>query len=185
MNAFGKIVAIFVAVLLLFLCPIQYVAQKQDLLMQQHITMQTTYFVDSIRNLGYVTRQMYEEYQKNIQMGAQRYEIEITQYHLQYVLNNGEMLEEDEWEEVPYSQQMSTFMKQYHCFYTEDLLTVLYETEEKFYPFHQGDYITVKVKEKTKSLAQRMQEMVLGTNPLQEQYVAIYGGMIRDEAYEP
>lgn len=138
--------------------------------MQQYVTTETTYFLDSVRNLGYITKNMYEQYKKNIGIGNGLYDVELTHYHL--VLYATEEAE------------LSDARQGYDCYYTSDILASVYnESNQYCYQFNQNDYVTIKVRRKNPSLAQRMQELILGSDYGNQDYVTIYGGMIRDEAY--
>lgn len=184
MNAFGKIVAILIATVLLFLCPIQYMALKQDILMQQYVTTQTSYFIDSVRNLGYITKQMYEEYMRRIELGNNLYEIELTHYHALFYEEEGEQVSTDYKDISGYIGEEEDVYRRYMCYYTPDILEELYsEGSDYVYKMNQDDYLTIKVKLKNKSLGKRMQELLLGVDYTDENYVTVYGGLIRDEAY--
>lgn len=184
MNAFGKIVSILIAVVLLFLCPIQYMAQKQDILMQQYVTTETSYFIDSSRNLGYITKQMYEEYMRRIELGNNLYDVELTHYHVVYYKGDGEQVNSDYNEMSIYSGEEEDTYRRYMCYYTPDILEALYSEEsDHIYKMNQDDYLTIKVKQKNKTLGKRLQELVLGTDYTDGNYITVYGGLIRDEAY--
>lgn len=184
MNAFGKIVAILIAVVLLFLCPIQYVAQKQDILMQQYVTTETSYFIDSVRNLGYITKQMYEEYMQRIELGNNLYEVELTHYHALYYKEGGEEVGNDYEAISGYIREEEDTYRRYMCYYTPDILEELYNEEKGYiYKMNQDDYLTIRVKLKNKTLGKQMQELLLGVDYTDGNYVTVYGGLIRDEAY--
>ncbi len=59
MDSFGKIIEILVTGVLLFLFPIYYLSLQQDAVCQSQVRTTTSYFVDSVRNQGYMTRNMY------------------------------------------------------------------------------------------------------------------------------
>ncbi|WP_455717365.1 hypothetical protein [Anaerosporobacter sp.] len=184
MNAFSKIVGILIAVVLMFLCPIQYTAQKQDILMQQYVTTETSYFIDSVRNLGYVTKQMYEEYMRKIDLGNNLYDVELTHYHVVYYKEEGEQVDADYNETSYYVGEKEETYRRYMCYYTPDILEQLYTKESEYsYLMSQDDYLTIKVKQKNNTLGKRLQELFLGTDYTDGNYVTIYGGLIRDEAY--
>lgn len=184
MNAFGKIVAILIAVVLLFVCPIQYVAQKQDVLMQQYVTTETSYFIDSVRNLGYITKQMYEEYMQGIELGNNLYEVELTHYHALFYKEAGEEVGNDYEAISGYMGEEEDTYRRYMCYYTPDILEELYNEKNGYiYKMNQDDYLTIKVKLKNKTLGKQMQELLVGVNYTDGNYVTVYGGLIRDEAY--
>lgn len=184
MNAFGKIIGILIAVVLLFLCPIQYVAQKQDILMQQYVTTETSYFIDSVRNLGYITKQMYEEYMRRIELGNNLYDIELIHYQVVYYKEDGEQVDSDYEETISYLGEKEDTYRRYMCYYTPDILEVLYEEESGYiYKMNQEDYLTIKVKLRNKTFGKRLQELLLGVDYTDGNYITVYGGLVRDEAY--
>jgi hypothetical protein len=64
MNVFSKIIAIIITVILLLLTPLLYMAQKQDIISQSYISNETTKFIDSIKNSGYISIAMYMDFVK-------------------------------------------------------------------------------------------------------------------------
>lgn len=184
MNAFAKIISILIAVVLLFLCPIQYVAQKQDILIQQYVTTETSYFIDSVRNLGYITKQMYEEYIRRIELGNNLYDIELTHYHVVYYKEEGEQVDSDYGETIVYQGEQEDTYRRYMCYYTPDILEALYDEKSGYiYKLNQEDYLTIKVKQRNKTFGKRLQELFLGVDFSDGNYVTVYGGLVRDEAY--
>ena len=65
--------------------------------------------------------------------------------------------------------------------YEDTIMKALYETSEAEYVMAKGDYVTVQVTVKNKTVATRMQELVFGRGLQSHQIVAIYGGVIKDE----
>lgn len=66
MDVFGKIVAIFAGIILLFIAPLFYMAQKQDSISQLCVAQETTRLTDTIRMSGVLTLTMYKDYIKRI-----------------------------------------------------------------------------------------------------------------------
>ncbi|HEX3076287.1 MAG TPA: hypothetical protein VHQ24_05435 [Lachnospiraceae bacterium] len=171
MDSFGKIVSIFIAVILLFLFPLQYMAQKQELLLQSYIMKETSYFIDSVRNLGYMTKDMYETYYKKISLGSNSYDIEITHYKYGLYYDEEDITSEE-------------YLEHYSCTYTEDIFKTLSDGNHDYrYLFNQYDYVTISVYRKNVSFAMRLQLLLAGRSGGDRECITIYGGMIRDEIY--
>ena len=80
MDSFGKIIEILVTTALLFLLPIYYLSLQQDAVCQSQVRTTTSYFVDSVRNQGYMTRNMYELFLQELDSTGQVYRVELTYY---------------------------------------------------------------------------------------------------------
>lgn len=163
MDSFGKIVAILIAVVLLFLIPAQYMVFQKEQMCRAYLETETGYFVDSVRNMGYFSRNMYEMYCRKINMAADGWKIEME--HYKYHLDS---VPEDEEKEITYTEH-------YYTIYQDDIIKELEDSREKQYHFRQGDYFKIKV-------YGAGQTSFFG-NKNQIQLKAVYGGMIRDEAY--
>lgn len=180
MESFGRIVEIIVTVILLFLVPIQYTAAKQDMVCQTYVSSETAYLVDSVRNLGYLSKNMYETFLKKLRESNHIYKIELTHYQKRSDIQNSQeaalALEEDLNHSV-----------NYYGIYTEDILNELYQASQGgqsgSYYFRQGDYFSVKVMNLDKTLWAKIKEMLYGRSFHDNEIMAVYGGGIRDEAY--
>ncbi|ROR28189.1 hypothetical protein EDD66_105128 [Mobilisporobacter senegalensis] len=166
MESFGRVLEILITIILIFLIPIQYFAIKQDMISQTYVMTQTSYFVDSVRNLGYINKEMYESYLRKLYGTNNIYEIKMT--HYQFV----------------YEAEETDYRKHYYCFYEGDILEQVYnEAGEERYDFHQGDYLMLKVQNKSKTLGTFIVEQLIGTTPSLDQIQVVYGGAIRDEGF--
>lgn len=170
MDAFGKIVEIIVTVVLLFLVPFQYLETRKDMMVQNYITTETTYFVDSARNLGYISRNMYETYRKKLGETQKVVDVELEHYRLVKVLDEKKSLEQ--YEDV--------YENSYQQEGTKEILAELYEGSGT-YDMHQGDFLKVKVKNAGAGRNGRVLTALFGMDV--EFAGCEYGGMIRDEAY--
>ncbi len=172
MNALEKVVGILLAVLLLFVVPMNYLAQKQDAITQSYVTAETTKFVDAIRNNGYLTADMYNEYLRKIDSTNNLYTIKME--HVHQVIN-------PLYDEASGSFQDVTSTNYYNT-YQEDILKELFEGSGTYH-FSQGDYISVKVVNRNKTYAARLQQKIYAHEMTDIQIYVTYGGMIRDENY--
>lgn len=158
MDSFGRIIEWILVVSFLFLLPIYYMALKQDAINQIYVTTETSYFIDSIRNCGYFTKQMYDTYEKKLMATNESYQ--ITLVHYKYTV-----LEEES----------NQYRGEYEYIPIERL-----EKEEKYY-FQRGDYIKAEVKNQSKTLSSRISQLLFKTEIGTNQIQVIYGGAIRDE----
>lgn len=160
MESLGKMVSLILAVFLLFISPLFYISMKQDTLNQFHAMSELSYFVDSVRNIGYISENMYQSFERQLRKSGNIYEIEMI--HYQGILYGDMQLQEH-----------------YYEIYTEEIRGLIQEKGEYF--FRKGDYFTVKVYKKNQSMGERMQEMFLRVPTAANQTPIIYGGMIKDE----
>lgn len=73
----GRLMAGFLAILLLFIFPLQYIAQSNTENIDTLIGDRTHELTDSIRRKGYLNKQMYEDYVGYLDTAGERYDIEI------------------------------------------------------------------------------------------------------------
>lgn len=77
----ARLIACFVAVIMITLFPLQYIAQSQNENIDSLIDEQTKSLSDSIRDKGYLDAFMYEDYIKFLDTTGEMYDIEIEDIH--------------------------------------------------------------------------------------------------------
>jgi hypothetical protein len=169
MDAFGKVVAIFAGVILLFIAPLFYMAQKQDSISQLYVTQETIRLTDNIRMSGVLTQTMYKDYIERIDKTGNLYELEIL--HAQKKVAP----DYDEITDTVLDKVDSYFYNTY-----EDEIYQAFD-EGKDYYFAQGDYISIKVVNRNKTMAGRITSYLSRGNNSEVSILVTYGGMIRDE----
>ncbi len=169
MESFSKLVAIFLAVILLFITPLLYMAQKQDFISLLYISKETTKLVDSIKNSGYISKRMYESYIKAIDKTGNLYRIEITHSHKRV----------EPLVDVNTNDILQGFHVNFYNTYEEEILEAFDNNED--YNFNRGDYISIRVSNRNKTTAVSIMESILSRDIEDTQIVVTYGGMIRDE----
>ncbi|BCN30246.1 hypothetical protein [Anaeromicropila herbilytica] len=169
MDSFSKIVAIIISILLLFVAPLMYLTQKQDMISQVYVSNETASLVDSIRNTGYLSSEMYTAFLRKISATNVSYQISIVHAH---------KLVEPLFDDVTASYT-DEYVSYYENTYDEDIRKALEENGE--YSFSKGDYITIKVVNQSETLGTKLQKMIYRANIPKEQIVVTYGGLIRSE----
>ncbi len=169
MESFSKLVAIFLAVILLFITPLLYMAQKQDFISLLYISKETTKLVDNIKNSGYISKRMYESYIKAIDKTGNLYRIEITHSHKRV----------EPLVDVNTNDILQDFHVYFYNTYEEEILEAFDNNED--YNFNRGDYISIRVSNRNKTTAVSIMESILSRDIEDTQIVVTYGGMIRDE----
>lgn len=169
MDSFDKIVGILISVILLFLVPLMYLAQKQDVITQLFVSNKTTQFVDSIKNTGFLSYDMYLSFMKQMESTNNIYNIELTHAH---------KVIEPVYDETS-NNYMEDYIIHYYNTYQDEILSEISSKGE--YRFNQGDYVSIKIENKNKTYATRLQNMIFNTNINKGQIFITYGGMIRSE----
>ena len=169
MNAFEKIIAILVACVLLFLYPLYSLAIKTDTVVKTYVDDQTATLVDSIRNSGKLTYDMYTTYLKKLSTTDNLYDISITHQHATYY-----PIYDDN------NNATGEVNLQYSNTYEDDILNELY-FGSGIYSFSEGDYVSVKLVNTNRTLADIMAGAILSKPKIGNSIYVSYGGRIRDE----
>lgn len=167
-NVLSNIIAIIVAVFIMFGYPIVDNFQRIDDISSVIVLSETTEFVDSVRALGYVTREMYTEFNKQLGATNNVYRIEMEHYHKRY---------DPVYDEQEVFQGTYEVNNQY--IHNDDIVKKI--VEDGIYYFSQDDLFNVKVHNINKTMATKLQEMLYKGNFKTERIIAHYGGMIRNE----
>ena len=200
-DSLSKIIALFLAVLLLFIYPTKNEFERLDETSRVYVLTETAKFVDSVRNLGYITPLMYEEFANRLASTNNLYEIKMEHRKKRYDPvyedptagvpidtededEDDESLEDgEEYEDVA----PVDFVVGHRTYYNNTIMNVLFpelpidESVDRFYRFEKGDYFAVTVYNKNKTMATRLQEMLYNTSLGVQKIYVRYGGMIKDE----
>lgn len=152
-NTFGKIIAIFILVTMLFIIPIKYGIEKSEALEEMYVSTKTIELVDSVRNTGFITKNMYDQYLQSICRMNRIYEVHME--HVVYEAPPTDWL-------IGGTPPAGIFLKTYY--YNEEIESKIYGGE--VYQFKIEDYFKIQVYDKTGLCM-----------------VSYYGGYIKNEAY--
>lgn len=167
-NTVSKLFSIFLVVILIFIYPIMHMAEQQENTARIFALTETTKFVDAIRDLGYISPFMYNEFVAKLSATNNLYDIDLEHRHKVYNPANN-----------------NSFNISYDAYYTKDILAVLFPTSNAGtdYMLSKDDYILVKVMNKNKTFATKLREMILGRSMGDQTIVIRYGGAVRFENY--
>ena len=73
-----KFFAIIVGTFILFSISMSVVSEQTDHVAQENVDIATTKFVDNIRESGYMSKRMYEDFIKKLQITGNLYDITMT-----------------------------------------------------------------------------------------------------------
>lgn len=155
------IFSIILAVILMFLFPIMDTWERQDDISYMSVYSSVVEFVDSARNLGYITTNMYDKFVQQVNATGNRYDITIE--------HRKRIYEIDAYKNV----------------YTTQIENILYSgdsTVNNKYPMYAGDYLYVSVKNTNKTQSTLLKD-VLYASPQETFKIGVpYGGMVRNNA---
>ncbi len=179
-ETLSKTFALILAVLLLYIFPVENMLSRQDDMTRVFVLNETAEFVDSVRNLGYITPVMYLQFTEVLSASGNRYEIIMEHQHTSI----------DPIYTDP--DDITSFQHDYnrneYTTYTDDILETLFPAttvvpSDPYYYLSRGDTFTVQVANVNKTIATRVQELLLMTDLPAKRILVRYGGMVRDEGH--
>lgn len=180
-NVFSKVTAALLAVLLLYFFPMMQTAKRQD-----DVVLLTTYrqvenFVDSVRNKGYITPVMYNEFTANVGSVLSGYDIQMK--HRQKRI-------QPEYEDPADSTTfLGTYSVHYDEYYQDVILAVLFPDnpndgrEEPKYFLSAGDFFDVELDPKENSASSVFSRLLYPDDSSAARSPLNYGGMVFNEDY--
>lgn len=169
-EAFGTVIAIILVIAAMFLNPMQNNANKEDQITQDFVYAEVADFVQQVQLNGYISQDQYNDFTKKLGDTNMLYTIEMTHSHdvVMPVFNEaGDAV-------VGTKVVRSTT-------YEDEILESVFNTDGIYY-FEVGDQFTLTVKNKNRSLAQRLNALLNGSST-KYSVVATYGATIRNENY--
>lgn len=182
-NTLWKILAFIICALLLFLAPLMSFLERQDDITYSVVFAECSRFVDACRDTGYITPNMYNEFISRLSSTGNTYDIKLS--HIMRSVNpvykeNGANL---------------TFTGEYDIIHKaaseRRILEALFPNgsnvsaldKSRFYKMRMGDLLFVEVKNKGKTMATAIRDMVLFSDTKSPGIFVRTGGMVRNEAY--
>jgi len=179
-DIFSKVIALILAVVLLYIFPVENLLTRQDEITKVFVLNETAKFVDSVRNLGYITPLMYSQFLRALSSTGNEYNVSMEHRHLSI-----DPVYIDPVDNTSFQHDFNTNEKT--C-YTDQILDCLFPPaavpdEDRYYYMSKGDYFTVYVYNKNKTAAAKVQQMLIMAELPVKRIIVNYGGMVRDEAY--
>lgn len=181
-NAISKLFAVILAILVLYYVPTYQIYKKQEDLAYLNTYETVTAFVDNVRMKGYITPQMYEDFQKKLIIGDVLYDVEMTHKHKLYVPVFSDPANPNSF--------TGEYQVQYSEYYETQILDVLYgdptkSIEQRTYKLENGDFFSLYVENKTKFKSTMILDFLTGAISKDNEVVVSvpYGGMILNEDY--
>lgn len=154
--------SMLLAVILMFIFPIMDTWERQDDISYMSVYANVVEFVDSVRNLGYITPTMYSQFLQSINATGNRYEVTLEHRKRIYQIDG------------------------YMNVYTTSIEEVLNNGND-YTDMEAGDYFYVSVKNTNKTQSTLMKELIFASRQETFKIGVPYGGMVRNngsqEAY--
>jgi len=178
-DIFSKVIALILAVILLYIFPVENLLTRQDDITKVFVLNETSKFVDSARNLGYITPLMYNQFLHVLSSTGNEYNVLMEHRHVS--------IDPVYIDPVDNTSFQHDFNTNYKTYYTEQILDCLFPAttappEDRYYYMSKGDYFSVYVYNKNRTAAAKVQQMIIMAELPAKRIVVNYGGMVRDEA---
>lgn len=159
------IFSMILAVVLMFLFPIMDTWERQDDISYMMVYSATVEFVDSVRNMGYITTNMYDDFLTNISATGNKFDVTLEHRERIYSING------------------------YKNIYTTQIEDVLYDggalnnnNISNTYPMKAGDYFYVSIKNTNKTQSTLLKDVLYASSQETFKIGVPYGGMVRNTA---
>lgn len=156
-DIFGKVVSLFLAVIIMFGMPLVYMNERAKTAEQLYLLTEVTHFVDSACNTGYISGSMIRELYRSLSAKSSVYQIRISHEQPEYV----------------YDETVGRYVR-CETFRDEDDIWNCVEQGEHYF-FHRGDFLTVT--------AEKQAGLVLLPGQTDHTVSIRYGGTVKYEAY--
>ncbi|GAA0853861.1 hypothetical protein ABER99_20000 [Paenibacillus glucanolyticus] len=185
MNSISKVFTLILAIILLYVFPLDNSAQHQDDISFMTAYKSVTTFVDSVRDKGYITPTMYNDFFESLQSTGNTYEINLEHRHKTYDPIYDNMTD-------PHNPQfVGGYALNYDEFFSHQILSVLFPDNTKkiddpsrLYKLSKGDFFSVTVKNTNRTPSQVLRDFITNGNNTDAKIYIPYGGMIYNEDYE-
>ncbi len=177
-----KVLAFLVCAVLLFLVPLLNMLERQDDIAYNIIFAECSRFSDICRDTGYISPDMYTDFMNRINSTGNTYDIRLI--HVKRSVN------------PVYRQSGSSlaFTGEYEIIHVtrgeDEILDVLFPPtaastldKSRRYEMAMGDLFFVEVKNKGKTMAVAIRDMIMFSDSKTPSIFVRAGGMVRNEAY--
>ena len=174
------------AVLLLYIYPISESFERQDDVSYVVAFRTVTNFVDSVRNKGYITPTMYNEFHEQLHATGNTYDVQMEHYHKKY----DPVYQDNLFDPTQPSTFQGDFQVNDDGFYNEQIFKVLFpdnadpkDSKTRRYRMSVGDLFKVTVVNTNRTNATVLRDILNNGNSPTEKIVIPYGGMVQNEDY--
>lgn len=183
-NAISSISAALLAIVLIFLFPLMQTAQREEDLSTLSAYNNLVQFADAVRNKGYLSREMFEDFNRELARSGIVYDIELEHRHKKYHPEYSDPADATTFQ--------NEFTVVYEGHFTEDVLASLYSNApsgdsgkgEELYLMQAGDFWVVTLSPRARSSYDILSGYLTGITGRESGSRGLtYGGMILNEDY--
>ncbi len=147
------VVAIFLAVILMFLFPMLSVSERTDDISQLSATTAVTSFVDDSRSIGRITMAGYDELMGALNATGNSYDIEMEV----------KVLDENIGKKSAWTEGTVVGENVYYSVYTSQIMEEL-QSDKGYYQLKEGDILTCKAKNNNTTISQTLRSVFYSTS---------------------
>ena len=147
-SSLGTIIDMLLVVVVMFLFPVIWMAQKSDYLVNTQAQNATNEFITNVCERGYLDEEMYKAFMTNLSAGGTVYKVDME--HRQTVF-------EPEYEAGVFTGNVMEYEDEH---FTDDILDALYD--KGAYLLDKGDTFTVTISLAGEGLAQSFTMSLIG-----------------------
>lgn len=169
-ESLGKIIAIGLAGILMFIFPLMETLQRQDDVAQTSVLSATVKFVDDVRNMRKLTQERYSSYITEISATGNSFASELEH----------KILDENVARKAPLTGKDKIGENIYYTKYTTQILDegLYQDTSNGMYNLKQGDLFSAKVVNTNRTIGTIMQQFLFRNDASAYKIVASHGGMV-------
>jgi hypothetical protein len=180
MNSLSKIFAVLMAILLLYMFPISAAFDQQDDVSELVVLRATTSFVDAVRDKGYISPVMYNDFLQAIHATGNTFDVQMEHGQKRYDPVYDDPTRPETFRNV--------YAVHYDTFYNAQILPVLFpdsaagkDDPARRYRMHAGDTFYVVVQNTNRTNGTIMHDFLNNANTSHEKIFIPYGGVVRNE----
>ncbi|PYE49238.1 hypothetical protein HUB98_03490 [Paenibacillus barcinonensis] len=182
-NAASKLLAVLLAVLLLYVYPAAEVAERQDDIARMTASQSVTRFVDAVRTKGYISPRMLAEFEEQLARTGNDYHITMEHLHKKYVPRYTDPMNPSSFTgayEVVYDGYYLSQIRE-RLFPLSGTLTM--DDPGRRYTLGVGDFFSVSLKSTNRTPSMLIREWLQGGTAQAEAVFTAHGGMVLNEDY--
>ncbi|GGH48869.1 hypothetical protein GCM10008014_13000 [Paenibacillus silvae] len=182
-NAASKLLAVLLAVLLLYIYPAAETAQRQDDIARMTASQSVTRFVDAVRTKGYISPRMLAEFEEQLAETCNNYELSMEHLHKKYVPRYTDPMNQSSftgtYEVVHDGYYLSQIRES--LFPVSGTLTM--DDPGRRYKLSVGDFFSVSLKSTNRTPSMLIREWLQGGTAQAAAVFTAHGGMVLNEDY--
>lgn len=181
-NAVSKLLAVLLAVILLYVYPAAETADRQDDIARMTVVQTVTRFVDAVRTKGYISPAMFAEFEEQMARTGNAYEISMEHLHKKYVPHYSDPMDQSTFSGTYQTVQDGYYSAQIKAKLFPSSSVMALDDRGRRYTLAMGDFFTVTVKNTNRTPAMLIREWLNGSAQAAAVF-ATYGGMVLNEDY--